>query len=554
MLKSKYKSLVFVSITAFFVILFTGKVWADSLNTSVVVGNSAPSITVTPAESSASDGTTPTNEGAAISFTATATDSNNENYYLAICKTNSVTAVNGSAPTCGGGSWCISAATASGNQATCNYTTLAGDAESNAWFAFVCDGNSGAAACSTSSQGSGGSGSPFKVNHDPSFTVISNDSPRDPGQSITWTSTASDSDSDTTPDTVKLVVCRTAGVAAGDCDGGAGDRWCQSSLVSSNPTCSYSIPTPTSDTSYSAYAYIFDNHDFGSLAGTQGGGSNYTVNNVAPVVSAVTINGGSDITLTEGTTTNVTLGATVTDNNSCSDISAVESSMYRSGITYTGCDTNPEDNDNNCYAVVSCSVVGAGNTCTGASDASADYTCTVSVQYFADPTDASTIYTAENWRSTLKATDNNSATHNAEVAVGVEMSSLIGYDVTSTISYGTLAVGGTNDPLDKTTTVTATGNVGLDVEVSGTNMTSGGNNIAVGQQRYATASSTAYASGAALTVSATEIELNVQKTTSVGAPATKNIWWGLSIPLGTIAGTYSGTNTLTALKGETAGW
>lgn len=534
----------------------TEPVEADPVTTTVTVGNSAPSFTVNPAESPASDGTTPTNVGSAITFQATATDSNSENYYLAICKTNSVTAVNGGAPTCGGGNWCISTSTTSGSQASCSYTALVGDAESNAWFAFVCDGNASAANCSSSNQGSGSSGSPFKVNHAPTFNTITNNSPQNPGASVTWSTNTSttDADTDTVADTVKLVICKTAGVSGGDCDGGAGDRWCESSLVTNNPSCSYSVPTPTVDQSYAAYAYLFDNHNFGATGGNQGASSDYVVNNVAPVVSAVTLNGGSDITLTEGTTTSVTIGGTITDNNSCQDISAVESSLYRSAVTYTSCDTNGEDNNNSCYAVITCSVVGAGNTCTGASDASADYECTVSVQFHADPTVAGTLYPSENWLSTVKATDDDAATDTEEVAAGVEMNTVVGYDVTAAIGYGSLNVGQSNDPLDKTTTITATGNVGLDQELSGTNMTSGGDTINVNKQKYALATSTAYASGTALSGSATEVELNCQKTTTTGTPSTKDTWWGLEIPVGTPPGSYSGTNTIVAVLGETANW
>lgn len=538
------------------IVLPVSSVLADSVTTSVTVGNSGPAFTVNPAESPASDATTPTNVGSNVTFTATGTDANSENYYLAICKTNSVTPTNGGAPSCGGGNWCISSGTASASQASCTYTALQGDAESNVWYAFVCDGNSSAAACSSSHQGTGGSGSPFKVNHPPIFNAISNDTPKDPGASIAWSTDAStlDNDTDGAADTVKLVVCKTTGLSAGDCDGGAGDRWCQSSLVSDNPTCSYSIPTPTVDSSYDAYVYLVDSHNLGATGGNQASNSSYTVNNVAPVVSSVAINSGSDITLTEGTTTNITLAGTVTDNNSCQDVTAVESSLYRSGVGYAACDTNGEDNDNNCYAVITCSVVGAGNTCDSSSDASADYTCTVAVRYFADPTDASTIYPTETWKDTLKATDDDAATDDTEVTTGVEILSLVGYDVSATIGYGNLSVGQKNDPLDKTTTVTATGNVGLDQELSGTDMTSGGDSIGVAFQKYALATSTAYASGTSLSTTPTEVELNCLKTTSNGAPATKDTWWGLEIPAATPAGSYSGTNTIVAVKGETANW
>jgi hypothetical protein len=529
---------------------------AESVTTSVTVGNSAPAFSVSPAESPASTDTSPTDVGANLTIVATATDSNLDNYYLVVCKTNAATANNSGAPTCDVGTWCTSTSTTTGNPATCSYTVQATDtAESYEWYAFVCDGITSGSACSpgTSNQGSGDSGSPFSVNHPPGFTVLGNDTPKDPGANITWTTTASDTDVATTADTVKLVVCKTAGISGGDCDGGASDRWCQSSLVASNPTCAYSIPTPTIDGANDAYAYVVDNHNLGASGGTQGTNESFTVNNIAPVVSSVALNGGVAITLTEGTTTSVALTATVTDNNSCTDISTVEGFLYRSAITYAGCDTALEGDDNYCYPEVSCSVSG-GNTCDGTSDASASYSCTVSVQYFADPTDANTEYPTENWLNTILATDDDAATDSLEVSTGVELNSLVAMDITASINYGNLSIGQSNDPLDKITTVSATGNVGLDEELSGTNMTDGGSGtITVDYQKYALASSTAYASGIALSGVATEVELNVAKTISL-TPETANTYWGLEIPAGTTPGEYSGTNTVTAVKGEIVNW
>ncbi len=104
MSRSYNKSLVF-SVVAVLVIIpvvaFTLKliVRAETVNTSVTVGNSSPTFTAGPAESTTSDGTTPTNEGSNVTFQATATDSNAEDYYFAVCKTNTVTpGTSGAAP------------------------------------------------------------------------------------------------------------------------------------------------------------------------------------------------------------------------------------------------------------------------------------------------------------------------------------------------------------------------------------------------------------------------------------------------------------------------
>ncbi len=556
----KLKNLVIFFLGIIGVIFSAKKISADTVTTSVTVGNSAPSISAGPTESTESSSSNPTNVGSSVTWTVTASDSNSENYYLAVCSTDAITPTNGGAPTCDATTYCVSNATASGAQATCSRTALVGDAEVNNWYAFVCDGNSSAANCSsTGNQGSGATGSPFEVNHAPSFTVYAEDGPKNPGQSITFTSTASDSDTSSVADTVTLIVCKTAGISGNDCDGGASDRWCVSSASASNPSCSYSLPIPTADGAISAYGYVVDSHNFGSTSGTQGTDDAFTVNNIAPVVSAVSINSGSAIDLTEGTTTGVVLGATVTDNNGCSggELPTVYGYAYRSDLTFAGCDTAGESDNNNCYAEVTCSVSGA--SCTGSTDASADYTCTANIQYYADPTDTATEYPTSNWLSTVKATDDDAATHNTEVSAGVEMNSLTALDITANINYGFLNIGEKNDPLDKTTTITPTGNVGLDTELYGPEYmctdypTCSGGTIGVSYIKYALASSTAYASGTSLSTSPTEVELNVPKDTT-GSPTTKDIWWGIEIPIGTTPGTYTGANIVNAYKGETAAW
>jgi len=538
-------------------VIFQFVVKAETVNTIVTAGNSAPSFTAGPAESTASDGTTPTNEGSNVTFQATATDANAESYYFAVCKTNSVTpGAGGAAPTCGGGNWCITTSTSSAAQASCSYTTLNGDAESNAWYGFVCDNNTTSSSCSASSQGSGGTGSPFKVNHDPAFGAIEDsvsavqDAGANPGESVTFTATTtSDPDSDTAQDTVKLVVCAdTTGATASGC---VGTQLCVSSPATSNPSCPINIASVAPDGNNNYYAYVFDSHNMPSGSNYRSGV--YVINNVAPTVISLTLNGGSDISLGEGTTTNIPITTTVRDYNSCQDLSTVETSLYRSAIGYSGCDTNAEDNDNYCYAQVSCSVSGA--SCTGSSDELVNYTCTVTMQYHADSTIANTQYPAQNWLNTVKVIDNNSASNELEVSAGVEVLTTTALDVTGAINYGSLDIGDKNDPLDKTTTVTATGNVGLDEELSGTNLTDGGVGvIAVGYQKLSLAISIAYTSGTALSTSPTEYELNCLKTTVSGSPQTKNTWWGIEIPSGIPPGIYTGTNTVTAVLGETVNW
>ena len=541
---------------------------ATEVGTSVTVGNAAPSFIGVPYEDLASYSDSPTNAGDIVTFKATADDPNGEQWYLAVCKSDSVSPTDGGAPTCPGGEWCISEPTADGSEASCSYTTQDSDVESNEWYAFACDGNSSDAKCSPYSQGSGDSGSPFKVNHRPSFTAYSDDSPKDPGQTVTWTATASDPDTDGTADTVTLYVCKTSSFTGGTSPSCNDGEWCHSSASSSYPSCSYTLPTPYQDKDYEAYGFVVDNHGFEASGGSQGTDSVLTVSNVAPSVSNISLldtDGDGDLTLTEpeGETSGFKVKFTVTDHNSCQNASGGDEivsaiiNVYRSGIGQANCQASDDYNANNCYPdayadwTPSCSQTG---TCEGASDSDVEWTCTFSLLYHADPTVAGSKYSDENWLASVQVTDDDSATSSlTESSTGNEMAMFMAYDVLeSSIAYGNVSPGATSTQQE--TTVKATGNVGLDEKLSGTDMTSGSNSIAVEKQHHSFTDGFNYDSGTPLTASSTEYELNCPKTTDTSNPATKKTYWLLQVPADTPAGTYSGTNTIEGVTGESTDW
>ena len=393
-----------------------------------------------------------------------------------------------------------------------------------------------------------------QANTAPTFTNFTNNGPVNPGSTVTFSTTASDADADN----IFLVVCKTQGVTGTTCDGGAGDTWCTSSSVASNPSCGYSVPSVYPDDTYNTYPYVFDSHNEPAAGSYQGVLSTFVVNNVTPIVSAVTINGGTSITLESATTKAVTLTATVSDNNSCygTEISSIIAYTYRSGVGYTGCDTSGEANNNYCYPEVTCTVV--GGTCTDNTDASANYTCTANIYYYADPTGADTQYPSDTWMDTIKATDDDSASNALQVSVGVQMNMLEAMSITSSINYGLLNVESGNDPLDRTTTSTATGNVGLDHELYGTDMctdypTCVASKILVTYQKYALAASTPYSSATQLTTSPTPVTIDISKPTSA-SPSSKSMWWGMYAPLNTSPGSYSGTINVTAYASNPLNW
>jgi len=525
---------------------------ADNATTSVVVAGSAPAFTDGPRENPTSSTSTPTDVGLSVTFNATATDSNGDQYYLIVCSSATATPNNNAAPTCAVGSttWCVSSVTASGAKSTCSTTTVDSWAETNAWWGFACD-YSAASQCSTGSPGTGDPGSPFMVNHRPNFISVSNNGPKDPGATITITANASDTDT-ASPDTVSLYVCKSNDwTTSSNC--GAGGTWCSITGSSTNPACSFAIPDPQAHGNVTYYPYVKDNHNFAATGAGQGVAATFAVNDVAPTVSNVTIHGGEDIDVSlggEGPTGNVsvTSSADVTDHNGCADIASATSSFFTTEIDAAGCTAQ---NANQCYYNVACSP--------GSCQSSITYTyvCTSTFYYHANPTDVGSYWESSTWKAKVFASD-GSTMASSTVSTGRDLTSYTALNVSSTINYGSLGISEIADgtALPKTASVYSSGNTGVDLSLSGGNMTGTASTtatIAVGQQKYAT-SGVAYSAATALSGSATPFTIGVLKTTTTASLSSKLSYWGLQIPLGTFADTYTGYVNFTAVKSASSTW
>jgi len=548
---------------------------ADTAATSVTVGNVVPVLSGDAAEATASaDGTglagtagNPINVGATVAIQATATDANGDAYKMLVCSSGSTSGVS-----CAATELCADASTASGQQASCNYTGLQGDGPSVAWYVFVCD----AVDCSADpgNQGTGDSGSPIYVNHAASFSAFSDNSPKLPSQAVTFSATASDDEAAGTDDNIKLYVCGDAsGFTGGETPACTGTTLCSSTPGTTNPTCDYNIANPKQDNTYVGKGYIVDSH--GLVAGGDGQGLDavLTVSNAIPTVSSVVLKDASgNLSLTEegGATTGFQVTYTVSDSNSCLNASAGNEIadgdifVYRSSINFGGCSTTGDYNANNCYPEQNTTwgthdCVQDVGTCSGATDSDVNWTCTFPLQYHADHTEADGKFAGDTWMASIIAGDDNLASSTmAQTVSGVEMDPFMAYAATSTLAYGTLAPGATST--EATINVSSTGNVGLDVRLYGTDMTAGEETIAVGQQKYnltsgrdwgGTGSTALGLEGGTLGV---EVELNIAKTTVTTAYAGAPIYWIIKIPDAQPAGAYTGTDTIMGVTGESANW
>ncbi|MCU0680193.1 MAG: hypothetical protein MUF50_02705 [Planctomycetes bacterium] len=558
--KISFSTLALVAIIAIINLQFYPvlEVIAATPTSQVTITNVVPNTPSAAGESVASTTSNPTNAGDSITFNVLATDNNGDDWKVAVCRNNTVPTVSGGIPACDlpANQLCVASSfVASGAQSSCAYTTSSGDVEANNWYAFACD-NIGCSA--TSSQGNlvDGTQSPFYVNHAPSFSAASVPAVN-PSVNSTFTATASDPDTTGSSDTVTLYVCKTAVFVGGVCTGG---EWCSSSAVASNPSCDLN-GRAIQDASYSAYGYVVDSHGAVSSAGQTGINNPAVVNNVAPVVSNVTLNNGTDLTLVtpNGDTTGFEVTFAVTDQNGCqnsssgNEINGATFDVWRSGVALGNSCTS---NNNNCYRNLT-SCVQDGGSCTSSSDTDSTWTCTFALKYHADPTDTGSQFATENWLATALATDDNAQNSSrVDSGAGVELNQFMAYNVQQgAINYGSLAPNATS-ATDQVTTIEAQGNTGLNQNLSGVDMSDGSSHtIPVGQQHYSLISDFTYGTGdAALTTSASLNNILCSKTTTSGANATKNAYWKIRIPLNQYAASYTGTNTIVGVVSSSANW
>lgn len=268
-----------------------------------------------------------------------------------------------------------------------------------------------------------------------------------------------------------------------------------------------------------------------------------TVGNATPTVGSFNINGGAaTIALIEGDSSSVVASTTVTitDDNGCTDLATTTMKFYR-----TDQGSSCSANGYNCYAEATCSQVGSGNTCDGDSDTSVDYTCPVTLNYFTDPTDANAAASSTNWTMLITADDGDNQGTGTDT---IEIESLNALDVTSPIDYGTLALD--TSSANQEQTVTNTGNVRLDLEFSGTDMTcSVRGTIEAEQQKYSTTTISVWGDAPyTLTNTSTERNWNVVKRTT--ATSTESVHWMLHTPASGVEGSCTGANTLTAVNDD----
>ena len=270
--------------------------------------------------------------------------------------------------------------------------------------------------------------------------------------------------------------------------------------------------------------------------------SQVTVGISAPSISGVSVNGGGPITLTANATTSVSVVATVTDANGCSEITTGTSTvlLYRTGVGSSTC--LGAANQLNCYIATAFT---ASSSCAGGVQTA---TTTFALQYFAQPTDSSSSFSGQGWTATVifRTPDNTTGTADSPAQ---QLNTLTAINVTtSTINYGTITANTNTGSTDQVTTSTNAGNSSTSLQLYAlATLTSGGNVITTSSQGYATSTFTYPGASVALTGAAVTVSGYLltapTSTTAVASP----VFWGLNVPNATPTGTYTGTNVFASL-------
>ena len=542
---------------------------SKSIPTTLGVYNAAPSITAGPSDGGSSSAT-PTDEGDDVTFTATATDGNTDGYFLAVCATDSITANEYAPPSCAADQEiCISTEADSGSPASCSFNTLGFTEESKDWYAFVCDYNTGSL-CSLSSQGTGDSGSPFKVNHAGTFGTVSvtdvTDGTVEPGDTMKFTlasSDISDPDTDGTQDLLTMHIC-TDDTTAFDytndtCTGGT--EICSSSPVDPTDTdasCTGGaslVSVPTAHGTYGFKVYVEDTH---SLPAVGSDSQQYTVTDVPPVLVSYSASdtpapaaGGSDT---------VDFSATIHDDNGDNDVLSANGVFYDDAAVDLDLGTCTSS-ENDCYLAPSCtlsdiSTAGTGKTLYG-TDNTLTVSCQVTVWFNADA--------SSSWKAHVNMADSLSSVTSSVDSDPLTNEALLGIDVVQgSIAYGTVSIGGTSSSQES-----SMGNVGnqiLDVYINGTDMTSSSYSIPHTQQKWSHSSPdfdwdavpdssgpfslTDVASGTTDATGCLNRDIQVRPVHD-SLSTNESVFWKLRIPASQQAGSYSGQNTFSTTAGDT---
>jgi hypothetical protein len=234
----------------------------------------------------------------------------------------------------------------------------------------------------------------------------------------------------------------------------------------------------------------------------------------------------STIDLNAGSTKYVTCTSIIIDTETWESITTINATIWD---TVASAESSADDNNNH-YTNTSCNL-GNNDTLN-----SRPVTCGFSLQYYSN---------SSTW--TCKIRTYNSTLDLASNETNTTVNSLVSLDVPETsVNFGALNLGNTS-PNDANITITNTGNIKIDVDISGTDFSCSSGSLGYNYTRYSDTPESEYTAMTELTNEASSLNLNVPKST--GTDSIKPIFWKISLPSSGIGGICTNIITFTAKSG-----
>lgn len=291
---------------------------------------------------------------------------------------------------------------------------------------------------------------------------------------------------------------------------------------------------------------------FAIMVGADTASTTVTVGNAAPTISALAMDR-TTITLNESSYVWASTSMTVTDNNGCSGITSVTAKLYFASTT-NSLGTLCTAEDRGCYAST-CVATTTGTTC---STTAVQYDCGFKIWYTAKPSDSSAPdidLKAGIWTVSATSTDGTDFGTATNTTQQIEVGTLNALSLSGNIAYPQTSANSNTGATNQAITVANTGNTPIDNEISGDVMcttdypTCSAAKFGPSQQKFdlsdVTFASLTYTLAA--TTSPATIELVLATTTATTTSITDLTYWGIAIPSGQGAGSYTGQNTFTAV-------
>lgn len=266
----------------------------------------------------------------------------------------------------------------------------------------------------------------------------------------------------------------------------------------------------------------------------------------SPTVNSVMISENSaggpvaSINLLENSTKNIYIYGTFGDQDGCGDVKtggSLKVAFYRSTVSTTSeCGANNLYCYRGSYATSQCLIW----NCDEGTELTANYECTLPLQYYADATDVG-LYLDANWTAYVEAKD--AAETSGVLTSSTEVNTLAAIEIGGALTYGTLNLGTTST--QEQVMITNTGNTTVDLQMIGRDMSCGTGMIPAGQQHYTTVSGTLYEDMSVLPTSTTNVDLNLLKFNLT--ESTTTLYFQLKMPNFGAGGSCSGVNSLSAI-------